>query len=268
MRPYNKIYTPWNWRGWWDFGTGALGDMACHILHPVFKGLQLGYPDRVQGSSTALLTDCAPNAQMVKYVFPARAKKEKVNMPEVEVTWYDGGLTPPRPAGVPAGKSLNDSGGGAIFYGTKDTLICGCYGVNPWLVSGRKPEVPKMNREITASHEQDWIRACKENPQSRVQTSSDFSEAGPFNEMVVMGVLAVRLQGLNRELEWDGEKMKFKNIGANETMQIMIEDGFTIHNGHPTFNKRYTDPFNAKEFAEQMIKHNYRDGWELPAMPK
>lgn len=88
MRPYNKIYTPWNWRGWWDFGTGALGDMACHILHPVFKGLQLGYPDRVQGSSTALLTDCAPNAQMVKYVFPARAKKEKVNMPEVEVTWY------------------------------------------------------------------------------------------------------------------------------------------------------------------------------------
>ena len=97
-----------------------------------------------------------------------------------------------------------------------------------------------MNREITASHEQDWIRACKENPQSRVQTSSDFSEAGPFNEMVVMGVLAVRLQGLNRELEWDGEKMKFKNIGANETMQIMIEDGFTIHNGHPTFNKRYT----------------------------
>ena len=268
MRPYNKIYTPWNWRGWWDFGTGALGDMACHILHPVFKGLQLGYPDRVQGSSTALLTDCAPNAQMVKYVFPARAKKEKVNMPEVEVTWYDGGLPPPRPAGVPAGKSLNDSGGGAIFYGTKDTLICGCYGVNPWLVSGRKPEVPKMNREITASHEQDWIRACKENPQSRVQTSSDFSEAGPFNEMVVMGVLAVRLQGLNRELEWDGEKMKFKNIGANETMQIMIEDGFTIHNGHPTFNKRYTDPFNAKEFAEQMIKHNYRDGWELPAMPK
>ena len=63
-----------------------------------------------------------------------------------------------------------------------------------------------MNREITASHEQDWIRARKENPQSRVQTSSDFSEAGPFNEMVVMGVLAVRLQGLNRELEWDGEK--------------------------------------------------------------
>ena len=74
-RPYNKIYQPWNWRGWWDFGTGALGDMACHILHPVFKALQLGYPTKVQGSSTALLTDCAPQAQMVTYVFPERGKK-------------------------------------------------------------------------------------------------------------------------------------------------------------------------------------------------
>lgn len=112
MRPYNKLYTPWNWRGWWDFGTGALGDMACHILHPVFKGLQLGYPSKVQGSSTALLTDCAPNAQMVKYVFPARPKKGKVAMPEVEVYWYDGGITPVRPAGMPEGRSLNDQGGG------------------------------------------------------------------------------------------------------------------------------------------------------------
>ena len=252
MRPYNKLYTPWNWRGWWDFGTGALGDMACHILHPVFKGLQLGYPSKVQGSSTALLTDCAPNAQMVKYVFPARPKKGKVAMPEVEVYWYDGGITPVRPAGMPEGRSLNDQGGGAIFYGTKDTLICGCYGVNPWLVSGRKPSAPKMNREITVSHEQDWIRACKEDAKNRVKTASDFSEAGPFNEMVVMGVLAVRLQGLNRELLWDGDNMRFKNIGSGDQIAIMIEDGFTIHNGHPTFNKRYTDPINAQQFAAEM----------------
>ena len=127
-RPYNAAYTPWNFRGWWDFGTGALGDMACHILHPVFKGLKLGYPTKVEGSSTLLLNESAPSAQRVKFIFPARDNMPKVAMPEVEVHWYDGGLMPERPAGLPAGKNLNVSGGAAIFYGTKDTLICGCYG--------------------------------------------------------------------------------------------------------------------------------------------
>ena len=89
MRPYNPIYSPWNWRGWWDFGTGALGDMACHILHPVFKGLQLGYPTKVEGSSTMLLTESAPNAEKVKYTFPARKGLPKVAFPEGDVYWYD-----------------------------------------------------------------------------------------------------------------------------------------------------------------------------------
>ena len=267
-RPYNKIYQPWNWRGWWDFGTGALGDMACHILHPVFKALQLGYPTKVQGSSTALLTDCAPQAQMVTYVFPARGKKDKVKLPEVTVTWYDGGLTPPRPEGLEPGKSLNDQGGGAIFYGTKDTLVCGCYGVNPYLLSGREPKVPARARKVELSHGKDWVRACKESKENRTLTNSDFSEAGPFNEMVVMGVLGVRLQGLNKTLEWDGANMRFTNIGPDETIRIMIEDGFSVNDGHPTFNKTYTDPINAQQFAAEMIKHNYRDGWKLCDMPK
>jgi hypothetical protein len=187
------------------------------------------------------------------------------------VTWYDGGLKPEIPAGVPAGKDLNDSGGGAIFYGTKDTLICGCYGRNPWLVSGRVPNAPEMTRKIEnaeAGHQMDWVRACKEDKANRVKSASDFSEAGPFNEIVVMGVLAVRLQGLNRVLDWDGENMRFTNIGPDETLKIMVEDGFSIKDGHPTFNKRYTDPINAQQFAQEMIKHNYRDGWKLVDMPK
>ncbi len=266
-RPFNEIYHPWNWRGWWDFGTGALGDMACHILHPVFKGLNLGYPTKVQGSSTMLLTDCAPHAQMVKYTFPARQNLPKVNMPEVEVTWYDGGLQPFRPEGVPAGKNLNDQGGGVIFHGTKDTLICGCYGVNPWLVSGRKPNSPKTQREVTLSHEMDWVRACKESPANRVETASPFSEAGPFNEMVVMGVLAVRLQSLNQELHWDGENMKFTNIPSDATIRTIVEDGFKITDGHPTFDKTWSEPVNAIAYANEMIKHEYHNGWKLPAMP-
>lgn len=268
MRPYNSIYTPWNFRGWWDFGTGALGDMACHILHPVFKGLKLGYPSKVEGSSTLLLSESCPQAQRVKYTFPARDNLPKVGMPEVEVYWYDGGLMPERPAGLPAGKDLNVHGGGAIFYGTKDTLICGCYGADPYLVSGRTPKGPKHCREVKDTHPMDWVRACKESPENRVLSASDFSEAGPFNEMVVMGVNAVRLQGLNQVLEWDGENMQFTNIPQNAVVRSVIKDGFTIKDGHPTFDKTFTDPVDANQFAQELIRHNYRQGWALPAMPK
>ena len=200
MNPYNEIYQPWNWRGWWDYGTGALGDMACHIL--------------------------------------------------------------------PQGKALMPANGGlTICHGTKDTLICGCYGTEPFLLSGRTPNAPKVARRVPTSHEMDWVRACKESKENRVKCNSDFSEAGPFNEMVAMGVLAVRLQGLNKTLEWDGENMRFTNIGDNEEIKTVIKDGFKIHNGHPTFDKTWTDPVNAREFAAELIKHNYRDGWKLPDMP-
>ena len=268
MRDYNGIYSPWNWRGWWAFGTGALGDMACHVLHPVFKALNLGAPTSVQGSSTALLTDCAPTAQMVTFKFPARENMPKLAMPPVEVVWYDGGLMPQRPKGMPVGKKFNVGGGGVVFHGTKDTIICGCYGMQPYLLSGRTPKVPSLSRVITTSHELDFVRACRETQGSRVKCASDFSEAGPFNEMVVMGVLAVRLQNLHKELLWDSVNMKFTNISDTETLTIMKKDGFTIQDGHPTFNKEYTDPINAQEFANEMIKHKYRDGWKLVDMPK
>ena len=268
MRPYNSLYTPWNWRGWWDFGTGALGDMACHILHPVFKSLRLKYPIKAQGSSTLLLTDCAPNAQMVKLTYPERVapKGSKIKYPQLEVIWYDGGLQPPKPSGWPAGKNMNNSGGGVLFHGTKDILHCGCYGRDPWLLSGRVPVVPKTERRVEVSHEMDWVRACKESPENRISTKSDFSEAGPFNEMVVMGVLAVRLQGLNKELEWNGEKMEFTNISDTDQVRLTISDNFTIVDGDPRFDRPNIN-MNAKAFAAEMIKHTYRQGWSLPDMP-
>ena len=273
FRPYNAAYTPWNFRGWWDFGTGALGDMACHILHQPFRALKLQYPTKVEGSSTLLLNSCAPQAQHVKLTFPARENMPKVAMPEVEVHWYDGGMMPERPKGFPEGKQLMQSGGGlTIFHGTKDTLICGCYGQNPWLLSGRVPNAPKVCRRVpkamNGGHEMDWVRACKESASNRVMPKSDFSEAGPMNEMVAMGVLAIRLQGLNKTLEWDGANMRFTNIGDEETIRTVIKDGFKIHNGHPTFDKTWTDPVNAKAFAEELVKHNYREGWKLPDMPR
>ena len=205
LNPYNKVYQPWNWRGWWDYG--------------------------------------------------ARDNMAKVGMPEVEVHWYDGGLMPDRPKGFPQGKELMQAGGGlTIFHGTKDTLICGCYGQNPWLLSGRKPNAPQVARRVKVSHEMDWVNACKESPKYRHKCNSDFSE--------------VRLQGLNKVLEWDGENMRFTNIGENETIKTCIKDGFTIHNGHPSFNKTWTEPQNAIKLSQELIKHTYRDGWKLPDMPK
>lgn len=276
MKPFNEVYHPWNWRGWWDYGTGALGDMACHILHPVFEGLKLGYPSKVQASSSLLLNDSAPVSQAAKLTFPSRGRQGRMKLPEVDVHWYDGGIKPELPDNWPSGKNPNKSGGGTFFYGTKDVLHVGCYGVEPELMSGKKISAAKTERRVEdelglvwnkGAHEMDWVRACKESAENRKPCTSDFAEAGPFNEMVVMGVLAVRLQALNKILEWDGEKMEFTNIGANEEIKTVIKDGFKIHDGHPTFSKDWTEPMNAVAYSQELIKHTYRDGWSLPDMP-
>lgn len=278
-RPYHPSYTPWNWRGIWDFGTGALGDMACHIMDPVFRSLDLKYPVDVHASSTAINIESAPQAESVHFTFPARTNRPKCAMPEVKVSWYDGGIYPKRPyelaEGIPL---LTDGMGGVLFVGTKDKLLCQLGGVKPRLLSGRVPDVPKTLRRVEGykyggiddlPHAQDWIRACKESAGNRVETSSNFDYAGPFNEMIVMGVLAVRLQDLNRILKWDGEQMRFTNINDTDTLQFVERDGFHIgKDGNPSFEKTMTEPIHAKEFVAGLIKHNYREGWSLPDMPK
>ena len=273
MRPYNEIYTPWNWRGWWDFGTGAFGDMACHILDPVYQSLKLGYPASVSGSSTLLYTESAPQAEKVKFNFPARAKVKNVTMPEVEVHWYDGGLLPDRADLLDGVNLMADNMGGLLFIGSKDILICGTGGFNPRLLSGRIPDVKPYLRRIPGAigyvdgpHEQDWIRACKESPENRIEGTSNFAYSGPFNEMVLLGVLAIRLQGLGKILKWDAENMKFSNISASDKLKIVTVDEFSVIDGHPHFNTQYAE-FNALEAANGFIKHTYREGWSLPAMP-
>ena len=266
MRPYHVAYTPWNFRGWWDFGTGALGDMACHILHPPFQALDLQYPIKVRGSSSPLYWDSCPASEVVHLTYPQRSPVGKVNMPEVEITWYDGGLKPREPEGWPAGRNMNVGGGGVIFHGTKDKLICGCYGRDPWLLSGRVPNVPQTLRRID-NHRRDWVRACKESPANRLQTTSNFKESGPFNEMVVMGVLAVRLQGLHKVLDWDGPNMRFTNIDDNETLRMMIDEHQAVQGGRLRARRNWKDDINARQFAESLVKTEYREGWSLPPMP-
>ncbi len=274
FRPYNPVYTPWNWRGWWDFGTGAFGDMACHVLDPIYQALKLGYPTKVQGSSSLINIESPPQSEQVEFTFPARDNMPKVAMPEVKVYWYDGGLFPHRPDLLPDGTDLMRDGlGGCLFIGSKDTLLTDCGGFNPRLLSGRVPNVSQTLRRVPGAtgyfdgfHEQDWVRACKEPVENRVETSSNFAYAGPFNEMVLLGVLAIRLQSLNKVLKWDGPDMKFTNIGANEELRVVSKDRFWVKDGHPNFDREYVT-LNAQSSVTEYIKHAYRDGWSLPAMP-
>jgi len=281
-RAYDPAYTPWNWRGFWDFGTGALGDMACHIMDPLYWALDLKYPSSVSASSTLSNLYSPPQAQIVRYTFPARAAKGKVKMPEVKVYWYDGGLLPDRPKELKDGEMMGDENGGIIFTGTKGKIMTGCYGMNPTLLpksemghfeqpKARIPRIKGGNGDIwsTNAHEQDWIRACKEPAESRVESSSNFQFSGPFNEMVVMGVLATRLsglQGLHRELQWDGEKMEFTNIAASDKIRIVTLDDYAVVDGDPHFDRRFAD-FNAQEMAREWINHTYNNGFKLPEMP-
>jgi len=274
FRPYHEVYTPWNWRGWWDFGTGAFGDMACHVLDPVYQALKLKYPHSIQGSSSPINTESPPQSEKVEFRFPQRDNLPKVAMPEVSVHWYDGGLMPDRPDQLPDGTDLMRDGlGGCLFVGSKDILLCDCGGFNPRLLSGREPDVPQSLRRVPGAtgytdgyHEQDWVRACKESPESRVETSANFSYSGPFNEMVLLGVLAIRLQNLKKILRWDGDNMKFTNISPSEELVIISENSFKVIEGHPHFDEK-TEKFNALAAANEYIKHTYREGWILPAMP-
>jgi len=109
-------------------------------------------------------------------------------------------------------------------------------------------------------HEMDWVRACKEDPDSRKEASAHFGYSGPLNETVVMGNLSIRLQGLNREFDWDGEKMEITNIGPNETLNLITKHEYSKINKQPQFNTEYKE-VNALEFAREMIRHTYREGW-------
>lgn len=234
-RPYHPAYHPARWRAWWDFGTGSLGDMGCHILDPLFWALRLKYPVSVEGCTSTYWHDffqktepkneVYPRCSIVRMKFPARE-----GMPVVKVNWYDGGMMPPRPDVLELGRKLGDEDGGLLFIGEKGILMTGCYGQRPRLIpettmqAYSQPEktIPRIANDMSG-HEQDWIRSCKDgNP-----ASSNFDYSGPLSEMVLMGNLAVRFP--NKELKWDGEQMKVTNDpDADSYVRRIYREGWSL----------------------------------------
>jgi predicted dehydrogenase len=243
-RPFNPIYIPAKWRGWVDFGTGALGDMGCHFLDVPYRALKLGYPVSVYCSTASVwegffeeanYTDSYPPASKINIQFPARG-----DMPALELIWYDGGILPDRPRELLPEESLGDWDGGILFEGDKGKLMAGLFGTNATLlptsrmkdISKPEPSNPLVENGAEG-HQQQWVKACKKGYGS--YTSSPFSEAGPLTETVLMGNLAVLSYNLaestgnqwqqyrypgRKELLWDGEQMKITNFEpANQFVQ-------------------------------------------------
>ena len=232
-RPYNEGYAPDNWRGWWDFGCGALGDMGCHIMDPAFWALHLGAPSSVEPVMEEGLTlQCAPLKSVVKYEFPERTH-EGETLPPVLVYWHDGSEIPPKPEEIPEEDWPKPGASGTVFVGSDGYLVCDSFGEGSQLLPKekmadyKKPDpilerVPQTEPDKNNAHRDNWIDACKGGKPS----TSPFSYSGPLTEMVHLGNVALRA---GKRIEWDSEKMEITN-----------------------------DPD-----ANRFIRRKYREGWEL-----
>lgn len=223
FRPYHPAYHPFSWRGWWDYGTGALGDMGAHILDQPFWALKLGSPKTVQASSTKFTKDSYPVSEVVTYEFPSRGK-----MPPVKLTWWDGGLMPPRPEELEPGRMMGDSGGGALFIGDKGKLMCSTYGGNPRIIpESRMKEYTRPEKTIQRSpgiHEE-WVAAIKAGKKS----TTDFSYSGALTEVMLLANIAVRMAEKRTVLQWDGEKLEFPNLPeANHYVHKEYRQGWSL----------------------------------------
>jgi predicted dehydrogenase len=223
MRPYNPAYHPFSWRAWQDFGAGAMGDMACHVMDAAFTVLKLGAPTSVLaveafnvvqvpgavgwGSTKRVeYNDSYPPASIIHLQFPARG-----DMPPVKLHWYDGGLLPERPEELEPERSLPESG--TIFVGDKGKMMCETYSEGPRLIPEaamtaftRPPKTLPRIPGGAEGHEKNWLDAIR----THGQATSNFDYSGPFSEVVLLGNVSLHYPGTR--LMWDGPSMKITNM--------------------------------------------------------
>jgi len=217
-RAYHPAYVPFKWRGWWDFGTGAFGNMGCHVMDLAFWALKLNERTvSVEARTTRFNEETYPAASLIRYQFGGLD-----DMPPVTVTWYDGGLLPWRPPELEAGRRLPDHGG--IYVGEKGTILVPL-GAGPRLIPESKMkdfELPERALPRSASQHQEWVAACKGGP----RPLGDFDYSGPLTEMVLLGNVAIRA---GKRLEWDAAKMEVTNVPkTNQYLHREYRDGWAL----------------------------------------
>jgi predicted dehydrogenase len=223
--PYHSSYTPFNWRGWTDWGTGALGDMGAHLIDHAYWALELDAPTWIEASGSPYGGGAErasfPLATMVHYGF------ERPDRHPVRVSWYDGGLLPARPEVVPADAPINLVGG-VMLIGDKGVLMYDTYGSKPQIYPKSLEEeaaaVPQSLPRIAESHEMNWALACT----GKGQASCPFSYAGPLTETMLLGMAALRA-GYGRRVSWDGKAGKFTDADdANEFLHRPYRNGWEL----------------------------------------
>jgi hypothetical protein len=220
QRPYHPYYLPFSWRGWWDFGTGVLGDIGCHQFVSIFRALKLGYPTSVEACSSGVNSETAPLASIVRYDFPARE-----GMPQLKLTWYDGGLMPARPEELAEGLRFGNADDN-LFIGEKGKMLG-----HRLLPEARSKEYGRPPRVLPRSpgHHKEWINACK----GGEPAGSNFDAAGPLTEVVLLGNVALRmgqqLYEKGMKLYYDGPNMKVTNLPeANKYIRNEYREGWSL----------------------------------------
>jgi predicted dehydrogenase len=219
MRPYGNGYHPFAWRGWWDFGTGALGDMACHTLNMPFAGLDLRDPISVQAVTSGHNKDSYPKWSIITFEFAANEKRGPVTF-----KWYDGGKRPDR--ALIDGK--NPSGSGCVVIGDKAKI----YSPNDYAAEFEMLGAAKPKVEIVQSpgHFQEWVRAIK-GGQAAMANFADY--AGPLTETILLGNLAVwaapEKEVPGKKIEWDAKNLKAKNAPeVDHIIKTEYRKGYTL----------------------------------------
>ncbi|HEA21165.1 MAG TPA: Gfo/Idh/MocA family oxidoreductase [Pricia antarctica] len=257
FKNYVDGLVPFNWRGWWDYGTGALGDMGCHLIEPPFSVLDLKYPKDVQCSVGSVYVDSfkrgyfpesMPPSSHVTMTFPKTSQTDD----DIKLHWMDGGIQPTRPEELGPNEVFGDGGNGALIIGTKGKMMCGTYGKNPQLLpTSRTNEInvaQKFERvpDGEEGHYAQWVDAAIAG-YGNMEVSSPFEIAGPLTETLLIANLAIRGYDIRDEKENKDGKIYYEYPGRNIEMVWDAE------------NMRVT---NLEE-ANSYVKREYRKGWTL-----